>query len=975
MKKNFFKFLLLGALTFVVGASFVGCKDYDDDLERINERLETLEKLNNTLVKSVTYDPATGVLTVVPVSGTNSTFTIPGLNSLTLESSVSGDDVTIKLQGGSSTTFTLPAGGGSGFDPSKLTVAADGKVMYGDVATGAKVPVNSIVVNKNAAGTPIGYAILDQNGDELMVVNLGAEAVKGLGNLIFLGWIENVDEISKADVAASIDAATNDRAMSWAYIAKFQIEKNLANDTGTPADANAPASWSAQKDVATKQVLNTQTDSALLIQVFPTNQDISTLTFELRDSEGNKLPIKFDTPEPFDGLLTKAVSSSGLWVLPVAYTDGEPYPNAKAFTDKLPGGVVYSVVETSSGFFSNYTDNSILAGPQIAAPGAENGVNQLIPNGDEDAAVNTTTNGGVAVAGTQGEYVIQINTDYSVNFIDQTTANKTVVDYYFEAIDDFEAKGFDFSRDLKKGTFKVSADPDNFTPATMTVGVYKLNITGAIYYEEIKVTLVRSSVKYEVSIPSYEIIDVTPTADRGTLFTASPIKIDLAPMFTQFGEEFTLRWQSASYGAQAITIESWTYLDGTEQAVDGVLSGGTLGLYAANGTTDVSGTPYATRNITIPVVWGKTGPTATLNVGKLNTITLLVMDKDYEINTIVVKFTPTLPDPNDLIVKNTDLFWKENVLQAYYKRPKFVADDSIAFATGATTGLKDSVPDYDFSVAHADVGYGGFITLGGDKTKDAKWADMAFGFPDGANEQKIGGKGVRNTPLAGYSGGNDSMAVLLYGQNTATYALNTALPGASLVGKPEDPYGVPLKIVPNAAKYLGLYDFSAAQVANAGFEIKLMSALYEGSITVGEALKATAGGGVGYVAVLNNKNIKAKTYSGEEYELFPTIPTTPVGATKGYYKYTYIKSVEFSRPAEAVGVYKFVDADGNDLPDQSKAVATASGTPKEFGLRILVFGQISAGKTIPVNVTVTDRFGKVKKESVELNITLATDGE
>lgn len=39
MKKNFVKVVLLGALAFSTTVSFVGCKDYDDDIDGLNESL------------------------------------------------------------------------------------------------------------------------------------------------------------------------------------------------------------------------------------------------------------------------------------------------------------------------------------------------------------------------------------------------------------------------------------------------------------------------------------------------------------------------------------------------------------------------------------------------------------------------------------------------------------------------------------------------------------------------------------------------------------------------------------------------------------------------------------------------------------------------------------------------------------------------------------------------------------------------
>lgn len=38
--------MLFGALALATGASFVGCKDYDDDIDAVNARVDGIEKLS-----------------------------------------------------------------------------------------------------------------------------------------------------------------------------------------------------------------------------------------------------------------------------------------------------------------------------------------------------------------------------------------------------------------------------------------------------------------------------------------------------------------------------------------------------------------------------------------------------------------------------------------------------------------------------------------------------------------------------------------------------------------------------------------------------------------------------------------------------------------------------------------------------------------------------------------------------------------
>ncbi len=51
MKRNFFKYMLLGAFTLALGVGFVGCKDYDDDVDELDKRIAALEGAGGSLAE------------------------------------------------------------------------------------------------------------------------------------------------------------------------------------------------------------------------------------------------------------------------------------------------------------------------------------------------------------------------------------------------------------------------------------------------------------------------------------------------------------------------------------------------------------------------------------------------------------------------------------------------------------------------------------------------------------------------------------------------------------------------------------------------------------------------------------------------------------------------------------------------------------------------------------------------------------
>ena len=83
MNKKYLSVILFGALLTVSMGTFTSCKDYDDDIDAVNGRIDELAKSLSDLqakvgsfVKSVTYDPATGKLTVVDGENNSVSYTI-----------------------------------------------------------------------------------------------------------------------------------------------------------------------------------------------------------------------------------------------------------------------------------------------------------------------------------------------------------------------------------------------------------------------------------------------------------------------------------------------------------------------------------------------------------------------------------------------------------------------------------------------------------------------------------------------------------------------------------------------------------------------------------------------------------------------------------------------------------------------------------------------------------------------------------
>ena len=175
MKKKFIRVMFFGALALATGASFVGCKDYDDDIDAVNARVDGIEKTLSELqaqlggyVKSVDYNSSTGVLTVV--GGNNETFNLPmpkDMPEYTLEVTKDGK-ITLKKDGdvAGSGTIEIPEIPDipAAFDPALLTVGEDGYIYYNKKKTEVKLPAeytatSSIMAITNEKGDVTGYSI------------------------------------------------------------------------------------------------------------------------------------------------------------------------------------------------------------------------------------------------------------------------------------------------------------------------------------------------------------------------------------------------------------------------------------------------------------------------------------------------------------------------------------------------------------------------------------------------------------------------------------------------------------------------------------------------------------------------------------------------------------------------------------------------------------------------------------------------
>ena len=232
MNKKFLSVVVFGALLASSAGTFTSCKDYDDDIDAVNGRIDELAKSLSDLqakvgsfVKSVTYDPATGKLTVVDGENNSVSYTI-GQNLPTYSISVDKEGKISLLKDGevvSSGTITFPDAPTTptipdAFDPSKLTVdPTTGKVMYDGKETGVTIPgdgVLSIEDKKNAEGVVIGYTIKYKD----QAVTFALNDVLTLKGLVFKSdlFVDGIEAIEYPYLDYTYKAGSTAATTQWA---------------------------------------------------------------------------------------------------------------------------------------------------------------------------------------------------------------------------------------------------------------------------------------------------------------------------------------------------------------------------------------------------------------------------------------------------------------------------------------------------------------------------------------------------------------------------------------------------------------------------------------------------------------------------------------------------------------------------------------------------------------------------------------
>ena len=456
--------------------TFVSCKDYDDDIDEINGKIDKIEttlselesKIGDKGVSSVTFDEKTGVLTVVDGTGSH-TYTIK-----TTAPSVEKTVVTV--------------------DGKDLKV--DGKVI-GQLGDTVEVKDNELYVNGKATGIKVGkYAILENDADGMYTITLPDAN----------GEMKTI-KLPKA-TSGMMSVTANEATFTAKSIA------SSAPDGIAWGKADKAITWKGAKGNIAKGQLLLGRYTEGEVTVVPSSYNLGAQTLKLVASDGSAAPVTVTATANNDLIYgDRAASANGNWTVAITMDETVTADNiATAFATEVESQAknVKYALSVNGDLVTGYefvidTDEDPEATPLAATKIKVGGV-----NGTDDAknASGTALDISDFKLGTN-EIIIEDKA------ADNADAHK-VYDAYLE-IGDIDKAG---RYGVTVNGMKITA-ADKAAKQEIPFIVHILDVTGAETKQYIKVTFVAATVEDEpIADQTYKLMpEKNFVIDLGNTFT------------------------------------------------------------------------------------------------------------------------------------------------------------------------------------------------------------------------------------------------------------------------------------------------------------------------------------------------------------------------------------------------------------------------------------------------------------------------
>ena len=595
MNKKFLSAILFGALMVTSTGTFVSCKDYDDDIDEINSKIDKIEttlselesKIGDKGVSSVTFDEKTGVLTVVDGTGSH-TYTIK-----TTAPSVEKTVVTV--------------------DGKDLKV--DGKVI-GQLGDTVEVKDNELYVNGKATGIKVGkYAILENDADGMYTITLPDAN----------GEMKTI-KLPKA-TSGMMSVTANEATFTAKSIA------SSAPDGIAWGKADKAITWKGAKGNIAKGQLLLGRYTEGEVTVVPSSYNLGAQTLKLVASDGSAAPVTVTATANNDLIYgERAASANGNWTVAITMDETVTADNiATAFATEVESQAknVKYALSVNGDLVTGYefvidTDETAETTALEATKIKVGGV-----NGTDDAKNASGT------ALTISDFKLGTN-EIIIEDKDASNADAhKVYDAYLE-IGDIDKAG---RYGVTVNGMKITA-ADKAAKQEIPFIVHILDVTGAETKQYIKVTFVAATIEDE------------PIADQTyKLMPEKNFVIDLGNTFTGLTDEQAdkvqgnITWATdGNFFKEDITESNVTYYTDAacKKQVTDLSKAATIKTikYAKIADSEIATAPKA----------GATKLTITLSDDAA---------AGNEIKKVSANYTITLPSFDELAVVNTNALWNE----------------------------------------------------------------------------------------------------------------------------------------------------------------------------------------------------------------------------------------------------------------------------------------------------------------------------
>ena len=568
MRKKYLSALLFGALLVTSTGTFTSCKDYDDDINNLQEQVDGVKSQIADLESKI--NDGKWITNIADAEG-GFTITFSDNSSYTIVNGKDGADGADGAAGTPGTQWTISEDGYWVCDGEKTDVKAVGQ--------DGKDGQDGQNGQDGAPGKDAQPEVKKENGkwylwngtefEELSIpapaVNVPYYYIDPNDNNYAVLVISDENGANKKEIRLPL----NEGLAQIKVLSGGNIKVNYAYSK----EGSAFEEWDGPKAKPAKgELIVTQSADSILVQVTPANYDLASLKESLKivNAENEDAPLVLGEPVPYSGRLTnssRATSNTGMYLIPVKfnnvvnedaeyysnnYNNSYGYPYVSIFANEkvrsdYNGSLTLGIKDCNNGY-----NGSILLGQKI-----ENGFRyfnaKVTPGETFTIDVVNGINNGQVYSYEQDQYVY----DAYVTMYDGSDLPKDATEQQKEdaakLVEQSLANQVRYGIELDGLTIKCNDKAAGYVYFT----VHYIDVRGVVRHEMFYVNYSEAEVPAE-TITSIESVNHVTTGETDNQYMI----YDLAPYFDEMTEAERLVWNDEfNVGNIRFNVNNRFYID------------------------------------------------------------------------------------------------------------------------------------------------------------------------------------------------------------------------------------------------------------------------------------------------------------------------------------------------------------------------------------------------------------------------------